>query len=501
MDVQSQESVLDSYKSELDRENAFSGRAEIWLGYIVDERDLAESIDLDRANDLSLHLYNAHAIKAKYYDSTTQQEGLSLRNKQQWLRAEPDGTIPWTPPQSWTAWPMSANDVPRPEERHGNLEAMRTVDDQFLKMQEPWFPSADLEQEVFALLLRTAKGQIQKNDRQLNHRVLSSLTIPNGTASVIDIHSSSPARKTAEGEDVVDEPVVDPAPPYQLTDDDDHARQLLMPTTRHILSNLEDLLLALHKSRASGNTASETTTVGPFSRKRKRSSTVDRLNQIDTAGVDRPDVPVDGTPRESRTRQLPTRDWSEVLGIASIAGIDNEVVMKTARRCSVLFKEDMIFDNNPEHGAGDSAEEALEISRACGSNPEMENKFTEREAQVMAYAWQCVDEVKMDYEKLATLCGYTNVRSASNAWSAIRKKLNSLAATGATDADAASTPKSSTKKRTKAGSDDATPAKRSRKAGKVKHEQTDDAEDGGNADEATADVKAEESMDKDETME
>ena len=50
--------------------------------------------------------------------------------------------------------------------------------------------------------------------------------------------------------------------------------------------------------------------------------------------------------------------------------------------------------------------------------------FTAREMEIMAKAWNCMtDEPKVDYDKLAELCGMGNPRSASNAWRAIKAKI------------------------------------------------------------------------------
>ncbi|EMF17333.1 uncharacterized protein SEPMUDRAFT_104602 [Sphaerulina musiva SO2202] len=77
--------------------------------------------------------------------------------------------------------------------------------------------------------------------------------------------------------------------------------------------------------------------------------------------------------------------------------------------------------------------------------------FTEREKDMMAFAWQCFDdEPKVNWQKLAGLMGMSNERSAANAWGRIKKKLAQRVAS-ANDGDnddegsaaaASSTPKS-----------------------------------------------------------
>ncbi|KAF2717619.1 hypothetical protein K431DRAFT_306794 [Polychaeton citri CBS 116435] len=78
--------------------------------------------------------------------------------------------------------------------------------------------------------------------------------------------------------------------------------------------------------------------------------------------------------------------------------------------------------------------------------------FSEREQQLLAAAWTCMEgEVKVDYTKLANKVGMSNPRSASNAWSGIRKKLaaiNTAENSSSNDDDATGA----------AGSGDVTPA-------------------------------------------
>ena len=129
--------------------------------------------------------------------------------------------------------------------------------------------------------------------------------------------------------------------------------------------------------------------------------------------------------------------------------------------------------------------------------------FTERERNIMAFAWQCFEadpkarvssspplspllspfacpnaprsNPQVDYKKLAALCGMTNPQSASNAWSRIRKKLHVQAAeagdagVGASPAGTPkATPKATPRKRkngaqVEAGDAEETPTKKGKK--------------------------------------
>lgn len=198
--------------------------------------------------------------------------------------------------------------------------------------------------------------------------------------------------------------------------DDEQARALFLPSARHILSKLDDLLLALHKSRAAyagkpvgkprGRTLSRSQSVSAnVSRTRElergrrksrgressghRRDASSRNNDADVDGEDdeaedstyhdsespansptraqhhdssaEPDLSMPSTPplntlpqqtgqKRKRTRtlgvekpKLQLRDWSDVVGMAALAGWDPAVVERASERCARLFGENMLF--------------------------------------------------------------------------------------------------------------------------------------------------------------
>lgn len=98
---------------------------------------------------------------------------------------------------------------------------------------------------------------------------------------------------------------------------------------------------------------------------------------------------------------------------------------------------------------------------------------------------------QVNYEKLAAECGMTNIRSASNAWTTIKKKIMARGSGGAigtksngTSEDSAATPmKSTPKKRAKKPDADdaeavgASPAKKAKTPKKSKAKVDEDGED------------------------
>lgn len=195
-------------------------------------------------------------------------------------------------------------------------------------------------------------------------------------------------------------------PPVFLADDD-CARRILIPSVRHILSKLDDLLLALHKQRnayavpnrldcnysAPVISGPETTDVdestlvrsGSRRARRTRSRHEYRGRKRKREQSKQPDVEIGSgeervaaTPR-SRTRStsvttrshsryhnpddtyktshLGLRDWSDLLGVAALAGWNTDAVGRAAARCAKLFGENMVFrtfyeassDSRPYH--------------------------------------------------------------------------------------------------------------------------------------------------------
>lgn len=317
---------LDSpLEDDWDRENRFGGPMPTWNNFTSDEQALAASIDQALASDLGIHLYNAHAITARLYDQDAVSKAKPWDSKRTWFKPDEKGNLPWHPPPFWTAWPLPAADVPRPGEDFGKSLPTKDLDGVTWKKQQIWRPGGDLEDEVQALMLRTAnrrfqarrKGDIEPVDHQNFHQL-------------------------------------------QFIADDDQASRILRPSARHILSKLDDLLLALHKSRAAQKVIHDTSNgqSRPLSRKRKRAgSKAGRLDARSSSSQQAASVSADDqiTPEpwsdEARSRPFKvlhgTRDWSEVLGIAAMAGWDQAVVARAAGRCSSLFGEHMTFRKHP----------------------------------------------------------------------------------------------------------------------------------------------------------
>lgn len=373
-----------------DRENRFQGPDSTWRKYTQEERQLAASLDQQRANDPSIHLYNTHALKARLYNPEAASRAKSWQSKQQWIKPNEDGRLPWHPDRGWTAWPLTADEVPRREEQFGG-PAPDLLDNQgTYRKSEPWLPSADLQEEIQALMLRKAKERFRRRRWATADDDAGAERVP--TEKVEETPEEEAAAEGSSGPEAVDLGEDDKSKPTlpkskyarpAFLADDDQASAILQPTVRHILSKFDDLLIGLHKSRQGHRrqaSASRSRSRPSASRLRSRSAAVakapcsrdrskgkqkadDSDDEVSEYGSNDEDAnsaeeSIPSRPAEKKRsisrpskHELGLRDWSEVLGIASLVGWDQAVVDRAARRCAALFGEGMAFRRMPETAA------------------------------------------------------------------------------------------------------------------------------------------------------
>jgi hypothetical protein len=369
----------DQESSEEERENRFTGPASTWRDYTADERGLIASLDQQRAGDLSIHLYNAHALKSRLYDPQTAVTSQPWHSKYHWIKLDKDGTTPWYPDANWTAWPLHADDVPRSSEGFGKDVLLDDAAEGVFKMPIAWRAGADLEDEVQALMQRRAKDRFMLRSKAQSEPPTRR---PSTTRSPANVHSSPPVDATSRRTSVASVNHSDDSdsdvestkseasirPDFMMDDDD--TRRLLNQSSRHVLSEFDKLLMGLHTSRqyhASGSGPDIRPGAKPRPQKRKRRSTTNETpaplarhgstgsedDQEQTASRDYKQHP-------SGNNALYPRDWSEVLGIASVTGWNPAVVDRAAKRCAALFGERMLFRTMPETAAGKAADRLTE---------------------------------------------------------------------------------------------------------------------------------------------
>ena len=329
------------------RLNKYRGPASTWRNWTAPERELAASLDQLTAKDLSVHLYNIFKLKKKR--SAKQRSQLPKLDEDD---ADMYDAASWVPPRVWTAWPLAPEAVPREEEERKWVEAIILPPPYIAR---PKLPGDILRELLEAEVLRKAR-----------------LKFTERTWADIDDDGNEPTNM---------KPVV--------MADDERASKILRPTIHTILARLDALLMGLHSARNaslafddSGNESQSQTRVRsvsqPRSRKRKRvasendaitgnaseramtvsetdtsfaGKTVSRLRGRTNRSTSFSRTPNNG-PIYRRKSRLALRDWSDVLGVASMAGWDPAVIENAATRCASLFEECIAFRTLKEGNEG-----------------------------------------------------------------------------------------------------------------------------------------------------
>ncbi|KAF2160472.1 hypothetical protein M409DRAFT_70438 [Zasmidium cellare ATCC 36951] len=395
-------------ESESEREGRFHGPDSSWRFYTKEERAIVSALDQAENNDLSAHLYNAHAWKQRLRDVERMRESLPWHTKNGWVQPEDNGKLPFLPPAAWTAWPLRPEDVPRSREQWG-IPAIDPEEQSgtFTKV-EPWRPSLNLHEEVKAVFLRTAKEAFRERERAVNVKKegppqkaseipISSEATPtrSGSEQSEDDDESDEDQKSSQNgkkeedeeedvdmESVIDHKLVGEEYVSSFLLDDDIASSILEPTVNHVIAKFDDLLIGLHKSRL-GHRQDRSRSRGSSANSRFRSKSRERPrsaasvpskrkravsdNNFNDDNPTSEDVESDTeirtgrkSQRESRRRMPAPRDWSEVLGIAAMVGWDQDVLDRAERRCAATFGEGMTMRIMPETSFGTSRDQIVE---------------------------------------------------------------------------------------------------------------------------------------------
>ncbi|KAF2103008.1 hypothetical protein NA57DRAFT_71991 [Rhizodiscina lignyota] len=228
------------------RPNRFHGKAQKWQKYTAEERGIWASLEQLRADDLSVHLYNAHALKRRKLTSSFADESvqrLSVASRENWYPKEKHAK--WTPHAGWTAWPLRPEIVPRPGEKFGVPD---DDDEGTMKMRVGLKPSAELEELLGGVMMRRAKEMWVEKGGSVN-----------GLASKDKDKVQGVEVEGREGEDVSNSETEErqfhaaaqgfDAMRTAVLADDDKAKAIIQPTICSILSKFDQLLMKLHHSR------------------------------------------------------------------------------------------------------------------------------------------------------------------------------------------------------------------------------------------------------------
>ncbi|TVY83315.1 hypothetical protein LSUE1_G007317 [Lachnellula suecica] len=209
------------------RPNRWPGAPSTWLGLTAQERGEASSLDALRNQDLGIHLYNAYALKKRAAGGVKEEDE--------------DADEPFVAPKGWTAWPLPPDHVPREGETVGEEDS----DEEYtFKRREREGPSAVLEDILVGISLKSAKERFEA--REWASEDETEADVGNDNNGLME----APDDDNEKEELVVKEPASEKGVLRPVVSaDDERSREILLPTVRHTLSRLDDVLMALHHAR------------------------------------------------------------------------------------------------------------------------------------------------------------------------------------------------------------------------------------------------------------
>jgi hypothetical protein len=392
-------------QSYITRPNRYFGPSSTYLSWIENERTTALSLDRVHGQDLSLHLFAAHllrrGIERLKEDGDRAGRGRKRSKGKQRARSispttddgngedgegegDEDATVERAHfPKSWTAWPLPPSQVPT-----ARLIPPAVGDEEFRTLDPDERLSADLEGWTIATATRIARerwearqwedgGGMENDGNPISGSrsgggndspdvQYDDVDEPMFLSQPMDLSSSPSPTSSPAPETIITGTSSPPEDrrPVPLVDDD-KARQVFLPTARHILTKVDDLLIGLHKMRyayaskpagkARGRSQSRKRTAeteaeeegsdeSPHrgrsrSRPRKRARSESVASEISALSA----VSTSSDKKSRRLQNLGLRDWSDVLGVAALTGWNPEVVERARERCGKLFGENLLF--------------------------------------------------------------------------------------------------------------------------------------------------------------
>ncbi|GME64404.1 RNA polymerase I specific transcription initiation factor RRN9 [Neofusicoccum parvum] len=342
----------------------FRGQWWTYRNHIAEERHLIESLEQLRAEDLSLHLYNAHALKRRVRSENAAASAKPWHSKAKWV--DKDMADAWVPPRSWTAWPLDPSRVPRPHERFTKRPMLDPEDKHTIPGNET--------ETAFETDAPQARGRKRRKNNQSGSAGEPSAKRSRGrppkalfqaAASTPDVTSASASpsaspRKRRQG----------------------RPRQYLKPLpgeSYYMMRKRHRQLQAAGQLPGAGNdfSTSRAQTTEPEPDSSRAPSPVAAAAapgpvSDDSVASEDDGVEVEkGPPTRRGKHAVGLRDWSEVLGMAAmLGGFKPDVIDRAARRCANLFGEGMAFQVLEESTALETHGERVEYVPEAVPPPE-----------------------------------------------------------------------------------------------------------------------------------
>ncbi|PBP26748.1 RNA polymerase I specific transcription initiation factor [Diplocarpon rosae] len=230
------------------RPNRWHGAPSTWASYTEEERGLAASLDMLRNEDLSVHLYNAHALNRRARDI---ERGETVEE----FPGVPTESQAWRPPKTWTAWPLPPDEVPRSGEQVGPGDSF---EGHTFKREEDGAPSRELEDVLTGVVLKFAKERFESResageDEKYEGKGKGRVILEDDADSTGSEYLQSSSDGNGGAPSIIKEGPGSPPANIRMkpvvSADEESSRVLLRPSIRHTLSKLDEVLMALHHAR------------------------------------------------------------------------------------------------------------------------------------------------------------------------------------------------------------------------------------------------------------
>ncbi|KXH51808.1 RNA polymerase I specific transcription initiation factor [Colletotrichum nymphaeae SA-01] len=360
------------------RPNRWKGNKATWNTYTQEERLLHRSMEQVRNRDLSVHLYNAFALRNRAVRPSVAGDPNEADTDRPLEEIVDSGE--WRPPNLWTAWPMNSRIVPGDD----FLKETHDEDDDFTtRSRKEQLPSTALEEELTATILRQAKERFLRRQRRAREREEAARTRDESAnartaASSVSAHSSAVSDEDEEGNTpplsgqdaqaagVSDVDVEKPkrSKTYEpvVSANDDLSADLLRPSVRHILSTLDNTLTALHNARLAGlsymtDSSASATDVEDTNNASDAASVSSAASRASSSASKRkkkgrPRSKAPRTPEPEWTRALERRGRPKKVAVPLPGETEKEMKIRIAR----ASKKRIPFSSDEEDAAAAAAE-------------------------------------------------------------------------------------------------------------------------------------------------
>ncbi|KAI0868971.1 RNA polymerase I-specific transcription initiation factor-domain-containing protein [Hypoxylon argillaceum] len=404
----------DSHDEADERPNRWTGPPSTWQQLNSAEIDTLTALNEIRNRDLSVHLYNAFALKRRHVKNKKKTRDVTKTAPLQDVDAGAGQSVPedkWVPPNAWTAWPLPASVVPQPD-------FMKPIDaadaHSTYRMRAQHTLKTELEETISASILRSAKEKFQarqaaqKKENADESGLESSdeggsgvemSSTPLGTTPKSRARTVSNSRKTnhestsdREMMDADDPPATAPSSSSILPErvrlqtviatDDELSYSLLRPSAQGILAQLDAALTILHhaeESRTHCPSESEVSDASSHSQSRSRSLSRGPTNSHSQSPEARRERPLNATttPIAEEPAPLETPAVMKKLGRPKKAypHLDGETERAYAVRIARLRKKPIPrFVDDDAEPASDSTPAPNLASKHTNSNTRGKSK-------------------------------------------------------------------------------------------------------------------------------